>query len=353
MTAATTNSRGSSIAKLGESARAIQQIASECNLSGAGNLESELQIAMAVGDIRDLMTPEVMKPIMSLMNTDIGFNTDRDPRKPGKDGPKDPYTIDVVRECCIEAMLRGFHVVGNEFNIIAGRFYGAKNGFQRKVLGNPDVQNFQDTYEVPRLNNDRTGAVVKCKATFTLNGQPMTIDREYAIRVNAMMGADAILGKATRKLYKDIHDKIFKTATPSGDVDDEPIAKIGTTTQDSSPEIKRGSVTATAPVTEIKPEVSIPDSFKKAPKAKAEKPVIEVVKTPQTQLAEMVIGWGHTFDTFAVWAREGGFFTDDECNRLTCFDDVLTERATKLLEAFKGLQIGLDLTKKIIDGGAQ
>jgi isopentenyl phosphate kinase len=35
---------------------------------GAGSFEKEIQLASAMRDLRELLTPEIMAPIMSLMN---------------------------------------------------------------------------------------------------------------------------------------------------------------------------------------------------------------------------------------------------------------------------------------------
>ncbi len=96
----------------------------------AGSFEAELAVAQAVADLRAVLTPEAMQPIMALMNTDLGFRTDRDPKVTPRDkegNPMTPYSVDVVRECFIEAKLRGFHAVGNEWNIIASRFHVARH----------------------------------------------------------------------------------------------------------------------------------------------------------------------------------------------------------------------------------
>src|SRR5699024_6704028 len=125
-----------------------------------------------------------------------------------KDGnPMIPYSVEVVRECFIESKLRGFHAVGNEWNIIAGRFYACKSGFRRQVTQWPGLTDFKDNYEVPRLIGDK-GAVVKCRATWNKEGIAQSIEREIPVRVNHGMGSDAILGKAQRKLLAAVHDRL-------------------------------------------------------------------------------------------------------------------------------------------------
>lgn len=181
----------------------------------AGSFAAELAVAQAISDMRAALTPEVMKPVMALANTDLGFRTDRDPNGPGGKGS---YSLDVVRECFIEAKLRGFHAIGNEFNIISGRFYAAKAGLRRKVMTWPGLTDFKDHFEVPR--NGTGGAIVKCSAKWKLDGSPDAIEEEIPVKVNEYMGADAILGKAQRKLLKRVHDRLGGVSTPDGEVGD-------------------------------------------------------------------------------------------------------------------------------------
>jgi hypothetical protein len=187
---------------------------------GVESFAEELAIAQAIGDMRAALTEEVMKPVMALMNTDLGFRTDRDPKAPGKGERPQPYSLEVVRECFIEAKMRGFHAIGNEWNIISGRFYAAKNGLRRKVTTWPGVVDFRDTYDVPRTVGG--ASVVKARATWKKDGTSDTLECEIPIRVNDYMGADAVLGKAERKLLKRVHDRLSGVSTPDGDASEEP-----------------------------------------------------------------------------------------------------------------------------------
>jgi len=182
-----------------------------------------------MGDLRAMLNPDIMAPVMEFMNTDLGFRTDRDPKITPRDregNPVRPYVVEVVRDVVIEAKLRGFHIAGNEFNIISGRFYAAKNGFRRKLTDGktfPGLANFKDHYEVPRTVGDK-GAIVKCRAEWTLHGAKDSLECEVPVKVNSFMGADAILGKAERKLLKRVVDRLSGVNTPEGEVGDEPPA---------------------------------------------------------------------------------------------------------------------------------
>ncbi len=187
----------------------------------AGSFEAELSVAQAMNDLRLALTNEVMAPVMALMNTDLGFRTDRDPKqtdtKTGK--PLEPYPVEVVRECFVESKLRGFHTIGNEWNIISGRFYACKNGLRRKVTTHPGVTDFKDRYDVPRVAGEK-GAIVKASASWKKDGVADSIECEIPVRVNFGMGSDAILGKGERKLLRRVHDRLSGVITPEGDVSD-------------------------------------------------------------------------------------------------------------------------------------
>jgi hypothetical protein len=214
-------------------ARRIDAIASGAMelFKAGGSFESELAVAQAMSDLRSALTPEIMQPVMALMNTDLGFRTDRDPKLTPKDkdgNAMTPYSVEVVREVTIEAKLRGFHMIGNEVNIIAGRFYACKNGFRRKVTQWPGVTDFKDDYDVPRYAADGKGAVVKCRASWHRDGIAQGIEREIPIRVNFGMGSDAILGKAQRKLLSSVHDRLSGLVTPEGEANEETEVQPGT-----------------------------------------------------------------------------------------------------------------------------
>ncbi len=72
----------------------------------------------------------------------------------------------------------------------------------------------------------------------------------------------------------------------------------------------------------------------------------EVSGSPQSQLADMVIGWGHDFTTFQKWGIESGNI--ENADDLTSFDEVPDTVAARFLRAKNGLKIGLDALK----GGA-
>jgi hypothetical protein len=161
--------------------------------------------------LRDAMTEDVVKPLMSLQGSGLGFRTDQD--------SKGGYDWQTVRDCTIEAWLRGFYHVGNEFNVIAGRFYGAKAGFERKVKTFPGLSNFKIHRGKPEVSGPE--AAMDYLAEWTIGGDPrklertrrrmadgQVIDLRIVVRVNSGMIIDAIWGKGDAKMYHAVWDEI-------------------------------------------------------------------------------------------------------------------------------------------------
>lgn len=181
-------------------------------------------LAKAMNDLDEALTPEVMRPIMSLMGSRVGYLTDRDKPKDGK--PQKPYDEVEVKEVVKEAILCGAYMTNNEVNIIAGAMYTTKNHFIRKVREIPGLTDLVVGVGTPHVLNGETK--VKCTAKWNLHGKEQSIGLDekmpciFTIKVNSYMGPDAVVGKATRKLYK----KIYETATgseisiPDGDIAD-------------------------------------------------------------------------------------------------------------------------------------
>jgi hypothetical protein len=216
--------------------QAIEAAVAECGIERISGLPAFMQavkMAQGISALRAALTDQfVAQAIMPLQGSKLGFLTDKD-----KEGG---YGIHVVREASIEAMLRGFSVVGNEFNIIAGGFYGAKAGFARKVLEFPGLTDLVLEPGVPQLIADK-GALVPYTATWRLDGKPMVMaceytkegekitDRRIPVKVNAGMGTDAVLGKAERKLFARIFQRLNGNTfgLVDGEVGDEPIVTTG------------------------------------------------------------------------------------------------------------------------------
>ncbi len=213
----------------------IEQTIRECGihaLRGQPAFIQAVNMARGIRALRELLTDKfVEETFMPLQGTPLGFLTDRDN---AKDGPRQ-YTVAVVRDVLIEAFLRGFQPVGNEFNIIAGRFYGAKAGFERIVTEFPGLTDLKLDIGVP-VNTDKGFALVPMEASWFLHGVQDTLSCRYTkdgetvtdtripVRVNAGMGPDAVLGKATRKMYARVYQRLTGCSREviDGDVDEVP-----------------------------------------------------------------------------------------------------------------------------------
>src|SRR5688572_25975220 len=197
-----------------ERAIALDKFASENSvttlLAGEdGAFTVSMRMSAAMKQLREMITPEMMAPIMEMQGSSLGFRTDKD-----KEGG---YKVDVVKEVLIEATLKGFRMVNNETNIIAGRFYAARDGFERifRDLGKQGrVTNLELTPGIPRTQAD--GSIVDYAATWTFRNADGNLIKDelklpIPVKVNAGQGADAILGKAKRKILAAIYARITGT----------------------------------------------------------------------------------------------------------------------------------------------
>ena len=221
--------------------QAIELAIGECGVEAISNLPTfirAVKMASGISALRAALTDQfVVSTLMPLQGSKLGFLTDKD-----KDGG---YGMAVVRDVAIEAMLRGFSIVGNEFNIIAGGFYGAKAGWERKVGEYPGLTDLVLQPGVPQGVGDK-GSLVPYVASWRLDGKEMTLrcvqekdgaDLRIPIRVNAGMGADAVIGKATRKVLFRIYQRINGSTfgAVDGEVGDDAITTTGESVPTSAP----------------------------------------------------------------------------------------------------------------------
>lgn len=204
----------------------IESAIAECGVVAIQDQPAFLQairLAHGIKMLKGALTDDFVRAyILPLQGSALGFITDKD--------SAGGYDMNVVREVACEALLRGFRLTGNEFNIISGRFYGAKNGFERIVMEYPGLRDLRVTMGVPHLVADK-GALVPCVASWLYHGESDSIvcaapakdgemDTRIPIRVNSGMGPDAILGKATRKLFARVYQRL--TGCARDVVDSEP-----------------------------------------------------------------------------------------------------------------------------------
>lgn len=178
--------------------------------------EKAYLVSNAIAELKELLTPEYMKPIMNLQGNKLGFKTDKD--------TSGGYKEDVVKNCLIEAVLFGLQPTGNQFNIIAGNMYATKEGVGYLLSKIPGLK-YDIIPELPRINSQSAAVVMNIE--WTINGNHNAKKIDIPIKVNQYMGADAILGKATRKARKWLYDTITGTEIPEGDITDITFEKTG------------------------------------------------------------------------------------------------------------------------------
>jgi hypothetical protein len=172
--------------------------------------EKAFLLANAAQSLKTLLTKEYMAPIMALQGNGLGFKSDKD-----KDGG---YSEDVVKNCLIEAVLRGVQPFGNQFNIIQSSCYITKEGYGY-LLSKIEGLSYEIVSELPRINT--TSAAVVMKVNWSIKGgEKKERSLDMPIKVNSFMGTDAILGKATRKARKWLYETVTGNEIPDGDVDD-------------------------------------------------------------------------------------------------------------------------------------
>lgn len=180
-------------------------------------------VASAVLELKELLTPEYMKPIMALQGNKLGFRTDKD-----KTGG---YDITVVKNCLIEAVLIGLQPTGNQFNIIAGNMYPTKEGCGY-LLNNFAGLQYDIVCGLPRINADKNGAAVDVTIKWSLKGIEKEKVIPIPIKMDAYTSVDAIIGKATRKGRAWLLSTISGVEITDGEVEDANAKVVSTTIKD-------------------------------------------------------------------------------------------------------------------------
>lgn len=166
--------------------------------------------------LREALTDEVMKQVfMPLMNTKVGFLTDRNGR-PRKNGTVQPlYTIPVVRDAIIDAVSIGLLPTGNQFNIIAERMYPTKEGYTA-LLRKLGVKYFIDV----SFDKGQTPgfAEIPCKINYEHNGEKNGFSIVATVKKDDYSSPDQLRGKAERRAKKALYEYI--TGCDFGEADE-------------------------------------------------------------------------------------------------------------------------------------
>lgn len=191
--------------------RSVLKVIGSATLQG---FEKAHVVSTAISELKNLLTPEYMKPIMELQGNKLGFKTDQD--------KKGGYPVETVKNCLIEAVLFGLQPTGNQFNIIAGNMYPTKEGCGA-LLNNKDVfPNLKKTISVglPRINQEKTSAAFSVQIKWELNGNKREETIDIPIKLDAYTSVDAMVGKATRKARAWLLSELLETEITDGEVED-------------------------------------------------------------------------------------------------------------------------------------
>jgi len=186
----------------------------------ATHIEKAFTTAKSVQRLVQMLDEEIMKEyIMPMMNSKLGFKTDKDPNKNRK--CNNLYSIPVVRDCVVDALLSGVNIVGNEFNIISDQMYITREGFAGKLKREyPNIW-FDIISGIPKMVGEK-GAIVEVEIQYREISEVeiKSLKRVIPVKMNSFMGTDGALGKAFRKaecaLYNHLSGQVFSV----GDADE-------------------------------------------------------------------------------------------------------------------------------------
>lgn len=157
--------------------------------------------------LREALTDEVMNEVfMPLMNTKIGFLTDRDPSKPDKKTgiAPTPYPVPVVRDCLIDALAMGLMPTGNQFNILAGKMYPTKEGYSA-LLSKLGVKYLCEV----GLDESEPGAKaarINVIMNYSYNGEKNKLAMVATVKKDNFSTMDLLRGKAERRGKKCLYE---------------------------------------------------------------------------------------------------------------------------------------------------
>lgn len=165
--------------------------------------------------LREAMTEEIMlKIFMPLMNTKVGFLTDRNGKPNSRGEIKSLYSVDVVRDAIIDGVSIGLLPTGNQMNIIADRMYPTKEGYTA-LLRRLEVKYFIDvSYDKSQTQGF---AEIPCKITYEHNGGKNAFSIMATVKKDAYSSPDQLRGKAERRAKKALYEYI--TGSDFGDGD--------------------------------------------------------------------------------------------------------------------------------------
>lgn len=203
----------------------------------AKKFTSAMMVAAQVTKIKAALTDDVMKHLILPLKDcgSLGFQTDEGQRQQS-------YTVEQIRTCATEAILRGAMPIGGEFMIFQGKTFFQKPFYERKVRSHPGISNIELICSTPRMMQG--GALVEVTARFNIDGKPVTLERTgqnaIAVKLQGSGGADMAIGKAEKRMYRFMMSYLEGYAPPA-----EPDDEDGSTLRVVHNEPTQASVTET------------------------------------------------------------------------------------------------------------
>ena len=192
------------------------------SLQIVNNFTAAFTAVNVISLLREALSDEVMaKVFMPLMNTKVGFLTDRTGRPDKRGNVRPTYDIPVVRDAIIDAVSIGLLPTGNQFNIIAERMYPTKEGYTA-LLRKLGVKYFID---VSHDKGQTAGfAEIPCKVSYEYNGERNSFTVVATVKKDDYSSHDQLRGKAERRAKKALYEYI--TGCDFGDADEQSATPI-------------------------------------------------------------------------------------------------------------------------------
>lgn len=189
------------------------------------NFGAAFNAAQIIMLLREALTDEVLDTIfMPLMNSKVGFKTDRDGKFNKKIGRvNELYDKTIVREAIIDAALIGLRPTGNQFNIISGTMYPTKEGYTSllKKIGAKYIIDYSQPTVDPK-----GFATFTCKINYEYKGDKNSFSVSATVRTDQYSSYDQLRGKAERRAKKALYE--YLTGTDYGEADETSSRPIDT-----------------------------------------------------------------------------------------------------------------------------
>ena len=260
-------------------------------------------IAAAMKAIEDAITPAMFGDIKNLMNSPLGFKTDRydgQTKKVKRDGKwveekVAPYTDSTIKRCLIVGLLAGAGLSGNEINIIAGQCYFTKEFMNKVVTSWPGLSNFFMEIGAPVTHGEKSAAM-DGRASWKIEGREFAIEcfnadgRDMRLIVNAYgtSGVDQLRGLGESKLLRRVVSRLTglnldMDEAPAVDGLVESNVKI---THDESPEQSQTSelTKALAEATDIKRVDVLQANYTEGLEEAEAEPLIKICQSRRSQI---------------------------------------------------------------------